>query len=140
MIKSALNELKIPKYHILSYIIVYLTIGFTMHNVGIFLQIAKFKYDFQVITCYIFYMVPISIYMRNWKTSEQYVYGMFTMAILEFLGYFLETSYAFPNNLLERLFGIRNFSLVMTIFFSFYFPVLNWLTWKFYEKFFKKIE
>jgi hypothetical protein len=140
MLKSIFNELKIPKSHLMSYLIVYLTVGYIMHNVGIFLQIAKFNYDFQIITCYIFYMVPISIYMRNWKISEQYVYGMFSMGILEFLGYFLETSYAYPNNLLERLFGIRNFSLVMTIFFSFYFPILNWLTWKFYENFFKKME
>eukprot|EP01080_Neovahlkampfia_damariscottae_P008810 gene8810-760_t len=129
-----LDYLKIPSKLMFSYVIVFLTTGIFMHNFGMFLQIAKFQYSFQIVTCYIFYMVPIAIYMRNWKYQEQYIYGLFSMALLELSGYTLETSYAYPNNLLDKIFGIRNFSLVMTIFFGLYYPILNFLTLKFYQK------
>jgi len=48
------------------------------------------------------------------------------MALLEFGGYALETSYAYPNNLLDQLFNERNFSLGMALFFALYFPLGNW--------------
>ena len=134
MINKIKEKLRIPKTLFFCYIFIFLTTGTIMQHVGTFLKIAKFNNHYQIITCYIFYMLPISIYIRNWKFEEQYIFGLFPMGILELSGYTLETSYAFPNNLFDKIFGIRNFSLVMTLFFAFYFPILNFLTLKFYQK------
>ena len=44
------------------------------------------------------------------------------MALLEFSGYALRSSYAYEGNILEKIFGVRNFSLGMTIFSPSIFP------------------
>jgi len=66
------------------------------------------------------------------------IYGS-AMCLLEFGGYALETSYAYPNNLIDQFFNIRNFSLAMALFFALYFPVGNWVVGKVYQFFFKKV-
>ncbi len=108
-----------------TYLIVYFLWGVLMHNFGIFMQIARFRYWWQIISCYLLYMVPISILMKDLPWYDQYAYGLFFMGILEFAGYMLKTSIAFDNNLLDRFFGIRNFALGMTLFFGAYFPIGN---------------
>lgn len=112
---------------LLIYIIVYFLWGVLMHNFGIYTKIARFKNWCQIITCYILYMVPISVLLKDLPWYEQYVYGLFFMGILEFAGYWLKTSIAFDNNILDRLFGERNFALGMTLFFASYFPLGNGL-------------
>ena len=47
------------------------------------------------------------------------------MGLLEFGGYALHSSYAYPHNILDRFFSERNFSLAMVLFFALYFPLLN---------------
>lgn len=101
-----------------------------MNWVGQWLEIAKFTYWWQVITCYIFYMVPISLILRGMPFFQQYAYGLVAMGLLEFGGYALETSYAYPNNLLDIAFNERNFSLAMALFFGLYFPLGNALVAK----------
>jgi hypothetical protein len=53
------------------------------------------------------------------------------MGLLEFGGYAMGSSYAYPDNILDQLFGIRNFSLAMSLFFAWYFPLgnalVNWV-------------
>ncbi len=122
-IKSKLN---VEKKLVLIYCIVYFFWGLGMNWFGIEVGIAKFTYWWQVITCYILYMVPISLLLRNLPFHAQYAYGLVAMAFLEFGGYAIESSYAFPNNLLDQFFGIRNFSLGMALFFALYFPLGNW--------------
>ncbi len=116
---------------LLIYIIVYFLWGVLMHNFGIYMKIARFRYWWQIITCYLLYMIPISLLLKDLAWHEQYAYGLFFMGILEFAGYWFKTSIAFENNLLDRFFGIRNFSLGMTLFFATYFPigntVVNWI-------------
>ena len=67
----------------------------------------------------------------------QYAYGLAAMGLLEFGGYALKTSYAYPNNLLDKLFDIRNFSLGMALFFALYFPLGNWAVDRIYKMVFK---
>jgi len=110
---------------LLIYIVVYFLWGVLMHNFGIYTRIARFRHWWQIITCYILYMVPISILLKDLAWHEQYVYGLFFMGILEFAGYWLKTSIAFENNMIDRLFGERNFTLGMTLFFAAYFPLGN---------------
>ena len=109
-----------------------------MNEFGNAVEIAKFTYWWQVITVYIFYMVPISLLLRKLPFHAQYAYGLIAMAFLEFGGYAMESSYAFPENLLDQFFTIRNFSLGMALFFALYFPAGNWISGKVYQLIFKK--
>lgn len=109
------------------YVVVYLLWGILMHNVGIWTKIARFKYWWQIISCYILYMVPVSLFLREFAWYQQYAYGLFFMGILEFGGYAIKSSIAYENNILDKWFGERNFALGMTLFFAAYFPIGNWV-------------
>lgn len=111
---------------LLTYVLLYFSWGMGMDAFGQWAEIARFTYWWQVITCYVLYMIPVSLLLRKLVWHMQYAYGMIAMGVLEFLGYWLETSYAYPNNLLDQFFGIRNFSLGMALFFGLYFPLGNW--------------
>lgn len=134
----ARTKLAVDKRLIIIYCIVYLIWGTFMNWFGAEVEIAKFTYWWQVFSCYILYMVPISLLLRNLPMHTQYAYGLVAMCFLEFGGYALETSYAFPNNILDRLFGERNFALVMALIFALYFPIGNWGVQKIYERIFRK--
>lgn len=118
-------KLQVDKRLIITYCVIYFLWGLGMNWVGQQLEIAKFTFWWQVITCYLFYMVPISLVLRGLPFHQQYAYGLVAMALLEFGGYALKTSYAYPNNVLDQLFTERNFSLGMALFFALYFPLGN---------------
>tara|TARA_R110002124_G_scaffold287364_1_gene474030 strand:+ start:59877 stop:60236 length:360 start_codon:yes stop_codon:yes gene_type:complete len=113
-----------------------------MNTFGEWAEIAKFTHWWQVITCYIIYMVPLSIFLTQFSYFNQYAYGLIAMGLLEFSGYALETSYVYPNNLLINWFGPYTFALIMTLFFATYFPlgnyVVNWIHGKMLIIFVKK--
>lgn len=128
LVNQHLQTLKnTQKTLLLTYVIIYFAWGIGMNWFGAEMKIARFSYWWQVITCYILYMVPISILLKKYKFFEQYAYGLVAMGILEFLGYWLQTSYAYPNNILDTIFNPQNFSLGMALFFALYFPAGNWL-------------
>ncbi len=129
----AKTKLQVDRRLILIYCLVYFIWGLGMNWFGTVAEIAKFTYWGQVFTCYILYMVPISLLLRNLPFHTQYAYGLIAMGFLEFGGYYFETSYAYPNNLVEQLFGIRNFALGMALFFALYFPLGNWAVGKIYK-------
>ena len=117
---------------ILVYVVIYFTWGMAMNAFGKKMKIAKFTYWWQVITCYILYMVPISLLLRGLPFHAQYAYGLVAMGFLEFGGYALKSSYAYPNNILDKTFSPQNFSLGMALFFALYFPTGNWVVDKIY--------
>ncbi|WP_431121136.1 hypothetical protein [Flagellimonas flava] len=133
-----LQKVNVDKRLLLTYCVVYFTWGMGMDWFGEQVQIAKFTYWWQVITCYILYMVPISLILRGLPFHMQYAYGLVAMGLLEFSGYALQTSYAYPDNILDQLFNIRNFSLGMALFFALYFPLGNWLVGKIYHALYRK--
>lgn len=135
-ITFAKHKLTVEKSLILVYIIVYASWGAMMDRFGIMLEIARFTYWWQIITVYILYMIPISLLLRGLPFYQQYAYGLVCMSLLEFAGYAFESSYAYPNNLLDQYFGVRNFSLGMALFFALYFPAGNWLVNKIHFKLF----
>ena len=134
----AVPRLKVDRKLVLTYCVVYFLWGLAMNWVGQQLVIAKFTFWWQVITCYILYMVPISLLLRGLPFHQQYAYGLIAMGLLEFGGYALQTSYAYPNNILDQLFNQRNFSLGMALFFALYFPLGNALVAKIYSFLFKR--
>ncbi|MEX0290636.1 MAG: hypothetical protein AB3N14_16140 [Flavobacteriaceae bacterium] len=134
----AKSKLNVDKRLLLIYCVVYFLWGTAMNWFGTEVQIAKFTYWWQVISCYILYMVPISLLLRNLPFHMQYAYGLIAMGLLEFGGYYFETSYAYPDNVIDQFFGIRNFALGMALFFALYFPLGNWVVGKIYSLLFKK--
>ena len=108
-----------------------------MDKIGAAAEIARFTYWWQIITVYILYMIPISLLLRGLPFHAQYAYGLIAMGLLEFGGYALRSSYAYPDNILDQLFNIRNFSLGMALFFALYFPLGNMLVSKIYNSTFK---
>ena len=137
-VQYVLHKVKVDNRLLVMYCLVYFAWGLTMNWFGAQVEIAKFTYWWQVITCYILYMVPISLVLRGLPFHAQYAYGLIAMGLLEFSGYALQTPYAFPNNILDQLFNIRNFSLGMALFFALYFPLGNWGVGKIYALIFKK--
>lgn len=124
--KEIVNKLKVRKSLLFTYLAVYFICGIIMHNIGDYFQIARFQYWQQVISCYLFYMVPISLIIRDKNWFDQYAYGVVAIGLLEVAGYAIGSSVAFPGNFIDQIFGVRNFTLSMTIFFGLYFPLGNW--------------
>jgi hypothetical protein len=139
-IAYAKEKLNVDKKLILVYIVVYAAWGVGMNYFGTYMQLAKFTYWWQIITCYILYMVPISLLLRNLPFHAQYAYGLVAMGFLEFGGYALHSSYAYPDNMLDKIFSPQNFGLGMALFFALYFPLGNWGVGKIYAVLFKKKE
>lgn len=136
-ITYAKQKLSVDKKLIAIYVIFYFIWGMGMDKFGATIEIAKFTYWWQVITVYVLYMVPISLLLRKLPFHAQYAYGLVTMGLLEFGGYTLQSSYAFPDNLVDQFFNIRNFSLAMALFFALYYPAGNWIVGKIYKLLFK---
>jgi hypothetical protein len=122
----------INKKQLFIYIVVYFIFGVIMNFIGQKFEIAKFTFWWQIITCYILYMIPISILLREYPFFSQYAYGLVAMGFLEFGGYALKTSYIYPNNILEQWFGPHTFALGMALFFALYFPIGNYVVDKIY--------
>ncbi|MDX1315403.1 MAG: hypothetical protein R3356_07865 [Eudoraea sp.] len=137
-IASLKKRLSVDKRLLAVYLIVYFLWGLGMNEFGKALEIARFTFWWQVITVYLLYMVPISLILRPYPFFKQYAYGLVAMGFLEFGGYLFETSYAYPNNIMDQWLGIRNFSLGMSLFFALYFPAGNWLVQKIYNTVFRK--
>jgi len=127
------RQFQVDRRLILLYVIIYFIWGMGMDAFGTYIEVARFTYWWQVITVYILYMVPISLLLRNLPFYAQYAYGLVAMCFLEFGGYALESSYAYPDNMIDQLFNVRNFSLAMALFFALYFPAGNWIVDKIYR-------
>lgn len=133
------SRLKAGRRLIVVYCVIYFLWGLAMNWIGIQLEIARFENWWQVFTCYVLYMVPISLLLRKMPFHAQYAYGLVAMGFLEFGGYYFETSYAYPDNVVEEIFGIRNFALGMALFFGLYFPLGNWGVEKIFGAFFRPL-
>ena len=107
------------------YAVIYLTWGSASDTIGKLLLIAEFRHWWQILTCYICYLVPVSLLVREKSILEQYVYGVVALAPLELLGYALGTSIAHNGNVLDEMIGPRNFTLAMCVFFGIIPPIGN---------------
>ncbi len=132
------EKLKVDRKLILVYMIVYAAWGIGMNYFGTWMEIARFTYWWQIITCYILYMIPVSLLLRGLPFHAQYAYGLVAMGLLEFGGYAIRSSYASPDNILDKIFSPQNFSLGMALFFALYFPAGNWIVEKVYAAVVKK--
>ena len=91
-ITYAKQKFAVDKRLVFLYIIIYFLWGTGMDAFGEYMEIARFTYWWQVITVYLIYMIPISLLLRKLPFHMQYAYGLIAMGLLEFGGYFLESS------------------------------------------------
>ena len=96
-----------------------------MNELGTWLRVARFISKWQIISVYLLYLVPLALYVRGFSWFQQYLYSLFFIALLEFAGYSLKTSFIYENNLVDKAFTRSNFSLFMVLFFSLYIPFAN---------------
>ncbi len=136
-INYARKKLSVDSRFLLIYVILYFFWGLGMNYIGAKTEIARFAQWWQVITVYLIYMIPISLLLRGLPFHQQYAYGLVAMGLLEFSGYALGSSIAYPDNILDQMFNIRNFSLAMALFFALYFPLGNWAVNRIYVLIFK---
>ena len=134
------EHFRLTGHHWAVYVVTYFLIGTVMNQAGQWMEIARFVFWWQVITVYVLYMVPVSVLLRKLPWWQQYLYGLLPMALLEFSGYALHSSYAYPHNILDRLFSERNFSLAMALFFAAYFPLLNALVARIHRLFAQPVQ
>jgi len=137
-ITYAKQKFAVDKKLIVLYAVIYFVWGISMDAFGSYMEIAKFTFWWQVITVYLIYMIPISLLLRGLPFHMQYAYGLIAMCLLEFGGYLFESSYAYPDNLVDQYLNIRNFSLGMSLFFALYYPLGNALVGWVYKSIFKK--
>ena len=136
-ISYAKSKLFVDPKLILVYIVIYFAWGLVMNYIGTKSEIARFAQWWQIFTVYLVYMVPISLLLRGLPFFQQYAYGLVAMGFLEFAGYAIENSYAYPDNILDQLFHFRYFSLAMALFFALYFPAGICAVGKIYHQFFE---
>ena len=119
------RKLSVDPRHLAVYVVVYTIAGFTMNHVGHLALIAEFTYWWQVPITYVLYLIPVSLYVRDRTYFDQYLHGLLFLALWEIPGYATGSSIAHDGNILDRIFSVRNFSLVMTVWFGVYLPAGN---------------
>lgn len=134
----AKSKLNVDSKLTITCFMVYLICGFVTDKVVAVTEIARFTHWWQVLTVYGLYMIPVSLLLRGLPFHMQYAYGLIAVGLLEFTGYTLQSKYAYPNNILDQLFNIRNFSLWIALFFVLYFSLSNALVGKIYAMLFKE--
>lgn len=110
---------------ILLYAALYLLCGLCMNCLGKLLKIAEFVSWWQVVSCYVLYLVPASLLVRRHGLVQQYLYGLLALAPLELAGYAIGSSRAYPGNVVDQVLGERNFTLAMVVFFAWILPLGN---------------
>ena len=125
MIAMIRERLRIEPRRLLVYVVVYGVAGTIMNEIGKAAEIARFTWWWQIITVYILSLIPVSVFVRRMPAFDQYLYGLFFLALLEFGGYALETSYAYPGNIVDQFFNERNFALFMALAFGTIPPIGN---------------
>jgi hypothetical protein len=93
--------------------VVFVAIGVLMNSFGQWTGIAKFRYPWQILTCYLGFVLPLALFVRGLSLPLQYCVCVTAFIPLEVAGYAIGSSIAFDGNAFEAVFGVRNFTAVM---------------------------
>jgi hypothetical protein len=122
---SLFGNPRVTRRQLALYAAVYLVWGLCMNGLGKLLRIAEFVSWWQVVSCYVLYLVPASLLVRRYGPFQQYLYGLLALAPLELVGYAIGSSRAYPGNVVDQILGERNFTLAMVVFFAWILPLGN---------------
>lgn len=95
--------------------LVFLALGFVMNAVGHVLSIAWFKHWWQVVPCYLGYVLPLSLLLRGTPLAPAWRASILAFIPLELVGYAIGTSVVADGNIIASLLGAHNFTLVMVL-------------------------
>jgi hypothetical protein len=94
---------------------VFLALGFAMNALGHLLSIAWFKHWWQVIPCYLGYVLPLALVVRGSSTWTAWRTSVLAFIPLELVGYALGSSVVADDNIIAALLGPHNFTLAMVL-------------------------
>jgi hypothetical protein len=115
MLSTLIARLAVPRRELSLYVGVFLALGIAMNSAGKILQIAEFLHWWQVGTCYLLYLLPLALWLRTSPVVMQFVWSVMALIPLELGGYAMGTSRPIPDNVIERIMGPHNFTLVMVL-------------------------
>lgn len=105
-----------PTHLLPIYFVVYLAGGAVAQLVlAPHLEIARFARDWQFLTLYGGFLVPLSLAVRGLPWHQQYAYSLMAIAPVEISAFALGTSVAYPANLFDAVLGPHNFTLAMVM-------------------------
>ncbi len=103
-----------PRTWLLS-LAVFAALGVVMNGAGHSLQIAWFKSWWQVIPCYLGYVLPLAVLLRPLPLVERWRWSLLAFIPLELIGYAIGTSVIADGNVIAAVVGPHNFTLAMVL-------------------------
>lgn len=94
---------------------VFVALGLMMNGIGHALSIAWFKSWWQVLPCYLGYVLPLAILLRPLPANEQWRWSVLAFIPLELIGYAIGTSVIADDNVIAAVVGPHNFTLAMVL-------------------------
>jgi hypothetical protein len=95
--------------------LVFVAIGAVMNGAGHLLCIAWFKHWWQVVPCYLGYVLPLALLLRGTTPGAAWRTSILAFIPLELVGYALGTSVVAEGNVIASLLGPHNFTLAMVV-------------------------
>jgi len=96
-------------------VIVFLAMGFAMNGAGHALSIAWFKHWWQVVPCYVGYVLPLALLIRGAPVGEAWRTSILAFIPLELIGYAIGSSVVADDNVIAAIVGPHNFTLAMVL-------------------------
>lgn len=94
----------------------FLALGVAMNAAGHLLQIAWFKSWWQVVPCYLGYVLPLALVLRSVPTGwERWRLSVLAFIPLELVGYAIGSSVIADGNVIAAVVGPHNFTLAMVL-------------------------
>ena len=97
------------------YLTAYLVAGAIAQATADYTRVARFAHDWQVITLYGGWLVPISLAVRKLPWFDQYAYAVVAIAPIDIVGFALRTSLPYADNFFDRTVGLRSFTLAFVL-------------------------
>ena len=98
-----------------THVLVFLALGFAINALGHALSIAWFRQAWQVIPCYLGYVLPLALVVRGQRGFERWRTAVLAFIPLELVGYALGTSVVADGNVVAAVLGPYNFTLAMVL-------------------------
>ncbi len=95
--------------------LVFVAMGVVMNAAGHALSIAWFRSWWQVIPCYLGYVLPLALIVRGSPVGAAWRTCVLAFIPLELIGYAIGTSVVADGNMIAKLMGPHNFTLVMVL-------------------------
>ena len=107
--------MRAPRQTLLVSLVVFLGLGVAMNAAGHALSIAWFKSWWQIVPCYLGYVLPLALLLRPLPLLERWRLSVLAFIPLELVGYAIGTSVIAPDNVIAAVVGPHNFTLAMVL-------------------------